>query len=238
LHLKNSSGGFMPPQKIPRASGRAFTLVELLVVIGIIAVLVGLLLPALGAARAQSRTVACRANLRQIAIAALMYAQEHNAYVGYAPGVDRKMLLYPYLKEGKSNADVHGNQVWNCPSNFDLDRACSYGFNTNLNWVKLNQVRRWSETVAICDAGVQDGNVPTLSTMCQPPSTESSGGKLAYRPNPRHHNHTCNVAFVDGHVEGLPMAQPFYPGPVDQWAGNGVTDLTSPDYKDSLWDLK
>jgi hypothetical protein len=34
------------------------------------------------------------------------------------------------------------------------------------------------------------------------------------------------------------MAQPFYPGPVDQWAGNGVTDLTSPDYKDSLWDLK
>jgi prepilin-type processing-associated H-X9-DG protein len=227
----------MTPQDRRRRGG-AFTLVELLVVIGIIAVLIGVLLPALAAARAQSRAVACRANLRQIALAALMYAQEHHAYVGYAAGVDRKMLLYPYLKMGRDNQDVAGNQVWHCPANFDLDRECSYGFNTNLNWVKLNQVRRWSETVAVCDAGVRDGNVLTLSTMCQPPSTTSADGKLAYRPNPRHPNRTVSVAFVDAHVEGLPMTEPFYPGPVGRWDGNGITEVTDPNYKDTLWDLK
>jgi len=68
---------------------RAFTLVELLVVISVIAILIGLLLPALGNARLAARSAACLSNIRQLQIASLMYTNDH-----------RGRLIEPGLPEG------------------------------------------------------------------------------------------------------------------------------------------
>ena len=68
---------------IARSKGRAgFTLVELLVVVGIIAVLIALLMPALSKVRKHAQEVSCAANLHSIGQALTMYTQQYDRFPG------------------------------------------------------------------------------------------------------------------------------------------------------------
>ncbi len=74
---------------------RAFTLVELLVVIGIIALLVSILLPALNRAREQAKAVVCRSNIRQILTAVVGYTNDNKFYLPQPSNIGEDYADFP-----------------------------------------------------------------------------------------------------------------------------------------------
>ena len=111
-----------------------FTLIELLVVIAIIAILMGILMPILGKVRKQGYQVVCQSNLKQIGLAANMYAQSNNylvprglVYAGTDPPWFEAFM--PYLSQKPTGNDYRTVKIYRCPGYPNKDQTMCYVIN-------------------------------------------------------------------------------------------------------------
>ena len=123
----------------PRAPGapRAFTLVELLVVIGIIALLISILMPALNNVRTQARTTQCLSNLRQVTVAFQMYVNNNKG----------KTINYSTAVKGTGAAASNGFWMHEMkPFNGDISiiGICPEASEPSYGWGRINHA--WGPT--------------------------------------------------------------------------------------------
>ena len=195
-----------------------FTLIELLVVVAIIALLVSILLPALAAAREQTRTAYCLASLRQVGMAANYYASDYDDYLptyntewwGITSDHAIMQLLAPYIRRVRpQDQDKEISTVWRCPSdNFYYSKQYTGGKGTSymLNIPKTTFVDRSVRPREIKPRRLSDFPKASpnnhYSTKLRTLDRESLVADIVYQDgyNFVHHG-GYNVLFLDGHCK-------------------------------------
>jgi len=206
----------------------AFTLMEMMVVIAIIALLAALLLSVLNKGKSSAKRVTCAGNVHQINLAIIMYADDHGDEIEYSTNVyySYKDSVVSYLRLATNSS---ANFTFVCPADtslyaVSLTHYSSYGFNGAARGVNdFGMAQRRFGTVHEPSRTALDGEI-------------SGGiGVSWHAPEPvGQYNNAPNVGgFVDGHVsylkiywdgiKGIPDF-PFYyeppPGYDYKWTGN------------------
>ncbi len=214
-----------------RTAARAFTLVELLVVIGIIALLIALLLPALSRAREQAKAVKCLSNLHQLGLAAFGYVANNRGSLPLAIGngsiywdydeTNPANLLPGILWEGHTNAAVQQCPSYDGTAEGVHDPYTGYNYNTSYigcgigevtplgnphtTPVKLGSMNQTSKTAMFGDAMSAGGtNKFMRSPMLMTGTDIGDGVSVATRlagTQGYRHLGKTNVCFLDGHAE-------------------------------------
>ncbi len=200
-----------------RPTSNAFTLIELLVVIAIIALLVGLILPVLGASRKSAAATQCLSNQRQLLLATNLYLHDF-AHVfpqpfedGDIPSVEARRTamwfngLDPYL--GQLAVDYGGGDrnyesfkqdpVWHQLADGEGNRTIkmngSFGHlmpGGTVRFVNEGQLKTPGKTVLFCDGRADDIRADIIASQFY--VTEGAVGLR--------HGDGANVAFADGHA--------------------------------------
>jgi len=179
---------------------KGFTLIELLVVIAIIAILAAILFPVFARAREKARQASCMSNLKQLALAILMYAEDYdemlpsNAIFPPTGPIRWPALVMPYVKNA---------QIFTCPSDKTIkiggtplgnSESSGYGLGCHICFYELAKIYKPSETVLLADTYSYMVRAAGQSWGLEP----VGGRRVLYR-----HNGMANFAFCDGHVKAM-----------------------------------